>query len=143
MMRSEFGRFVRFCVVGVANTSVHMVIVLLLAEILHWTPQLANVAAFVCANIFSYAVNSRWTFASMRGQNRARYPRFLAVSLVGLGLSWACVELAIRLGLHYLIGVAASVLVVAVSGYILNRIFVFQHGNENIAPKASNLTARQ
>ncbi|GAB2903210.1 hypothetical protein GCM10027046_35670 [Uliginosibacterium flavum] len=126
MMQKEFGRFVRFCLVGVANTGVHMLIVVSLAELLHWPPDWANVTAFVCANLFSYAVNSRWTFAVMKG-DASRYPRFLAVSLVGLCLSWACVKLAIHLNLHYLIGVAGSVVLVAVSGYVLNRLFVFRH----------------
>lgn len=126
MIRAEFTRFLRFCVVGVANTGVHMLVLLALAELLHWSPSLANACAFLCANLFSYLVNSRWTFAAMKG-GATRYPRFLAVSLVGLTLSWACVELAMRLGLHYLVGVAGSVLLVAVSGYILNRLFVFRH----------------
>ena len=126
MMQAEFGRFARFCLVGLANTGVHMAVVLLLAEILRWQPTWANVSAFICANLFSYAVNSRWTFASMQG-DRTRYLRFLAVSLTGLAISWACVRLAIQLNLHYLIGVAGSVLLVAVSGYVLNRLFVFRH----------------
>lgn len=126
MIRAELKHFVRFCLVGVANTGVHMLIVLALAELLHWAPPLANAAAFICANLFSYIVNSRWTFVAMQG-GASRYPRFFAVSLVGLAISWASVELAMRLGLHYLVGVVGSVLLVAVSGYVLNRLFVFRH----------------
>ncbi|NSL55468.1 GtrA family protein [Uliginosibacterium aquaticum] len=126
MIRAEFPRFLRFCAVGVANTGVHMLIVLTLAELLHWPPPLANAMAFLGANLFSYILNSRWTFATMKG-DASRYPRFLAVSLVGLAISWASVELAMLAGLHYLFGVVGSVLLVAVSGYILNRLFVFRH----------------
>jgi putative flippase GtrA len=126
MIQHEFPRFLRFCLVGVANTGVHMLIVLALAELLHWPPDWANVSAFICANLFSYAINSRWTFASMQG-DRTRYLRFLAVSLTGLAISWASVRLAMLLHLHYLIGVAGSVVLVAVSGYVLNRLFVFRH----------------
>lgn len=126
MIRAELKRFVRFCLVGVANTGVHMLVVLMLVEGLAWIPPLANVTAFLCANLFSFLVNSRWTFATMQG-GASRYPRFFAVSLVGLAISWACVELALLTGLHYLVGVVGSVLLVAVSGYVLNRLFVFRH----------------
>ncbi|MDP5240146.1 GtrA family protein [Uliginosibacterium sp. 31-16] len=126
MIQAEFGRFVRFCLVGVANTGAHMAVVLLLVERLHWQPARGNVGAFLCANLFSYLVNSRWTFASMQG-DRTRYPRFLAVSLVGLTISWSCVKIALLLNQHYLLGVAASVVIVSIVGYVLNRLFVFPH----------------
>ena len=125
MMSSEFRRFLCFCLVGVANTGLHMLIVLTLAESLHWQPTWANVTAFASANLFSYIANSRWTFSAVKG-DAFRYPRFLIVSLVGLALSWSCVALAVQAGLHYLFGVIGSVLIVAVSGYILNRLFVFR-----------------
>ncbi|KAF7598161.1 MAG: hypothetical protein CGU28_13820 [Candidatus Dactylopiibacterium carminicum] len=125
MIHEEFRRFLRFCAVGVANTGLHLLVVLVLVEWLHWRPSLGNALAFVCANLFSFAVNSRWTFAGSKG-GFGRYPRFLAVSLSGLLISWASVEIAQWLALHYLVGVVGSVGLVALSGYVLNRLFVFR-----------------
>lgn len=124
MMRAELTRFVRFCLVGVANTALHMLIIVTLAEALHWPPTWANVMAFTCANLFSYALNSRWTFTTTTN-DISRYPRFLAVSLVGLAISWGCVKIALILNLHYLVGVVSSVVLISIVGYVLNRLFVF------------------
>lgn len=126
MKGAEYARFIRFCTVGLANTGVHMVTVLLLTEALHWAPSWANMMAFACANVFSYLLNSRWTFTAPTDQV-SRYPRFLAVSLVGLTISWGCVKIALLLDLHYLLGVGASVVIVSIVGYVLNRLFVFTH----------------
>lgn len=120
----EQKRFLRFCVVGVANTLLHLAVVYTLVEVLGLLPTMANVLAFIVANLFSFLVNSRWTFQQAAGLQR--YSRFLVVSLTGLVLSWLCVALAGQLGVHYMLGVIASVGAVAVSGYLLNRRFVFR-----------------
>lgn len=122
--RHEFEHFLRFCVVGVANTLVHVGAVMGLADGAHIAPPLANVLAFCIANVFSYFVNTHWTFRTRASW--AIYTRFLAVSLVGAGLSWGAVECALLMHLHYLIGVVASIGAVAVVGYGLNRLFVFR-----------------
>lgn len=86
---------------------------------------LANVAAFALANIVSYLLNSTWTFR--RRRSLAGYARFFMVSLVGLLISWGAVLGTESLGMHYLVGVLLSVFFVAVTGYLLNRQFVFKY----------------
>ena len=119
----EFWRFVRFACVGVGNTVIHLFVVTSLVEVIGIAPPPANTAAFALANIFSYFMNSAWTFR--RKKTLGGYGRFLTVSLVGLAVSWSCVFTAELLDFHYLIGVVASVFFVASIGYVLNRCFVF------------------
>lgn len=120
----EQKRFLRFCMVGVANTLLHMAVVYTLVEEVGMLPRLGNMLAFVVANLFSFFVNSRWTFQQAAGLQR--YTKFFLVSLTGLALSWLCVALAEKIGVHYMLGVIASVGAVAVTGYLLNRRFVFR-----------------
>ena len=77
------------------------------------------------ANIGSYAMNSRWTFGAPMSINR--YARFLMISLVGLAITYGCSSVAMRFQLHYLVGVALSVALVTLTGFILGRLFVFRH----------------
>lgn len=122
--RGEGGRFVRFCCVGLGNTGVHLGVVLMLVEWGGVAPPLANALAFACANMVSYALNARWTFRHRASV--AQYLKFFAVSLVGLGISWASVLMALRWQAHYVVGVLVSVVLVALVGYALNRYFVFR-----------------
>lgn len=125
MPHRDIGRFVRFCVVGVGNTLVHTAVVVALVEGARCRPTYGNVAAFMVANLVSYLVNSHWTFQA--SASLKVYGRFLAVSLIGAGISMAAMALALKLHFHYLVGVAASVVAVAVVGYGLNCLFVFRH----------------
>jgi putative flippase GtrA len=116
--------FTKFACVGVGNTAIHICIVFLLVEQLVVQPPFANAVAFAAANIVSYLLNSTWTFqqkASLVG-----YYRFIAVSLVGLSISWVCVVISQSIGMHYMVGVLVSVVFVAVIGFFLNRHFVFK-----------------
>ena len=122
--RAELWRFLRFCTVGVANTVLHLMVVYALVELLMFAAPLANALAFVVANLFSFFANSRWTF--QQSSDIQRYLRFVAVSCVGLAISWLSVVGAQSMGFHYMLGVVVSVVAVALSGYILNRLFVFR-----------------
>lgn len=119
----EFWRFVRFACVGVGNTIIHLLAVASLVEFIGVAPPSANTVAFALANVFSYFVNSAWTFR--RKISLGAYARFFMVSLVGLAISWGCVFTTEFLGIHYFIGVLVSVFFVAGIGYLLNRCFVF------------------
>ena len=116
-------QFARYCLVGILNSLVHILIVILLVETAATSPPPANAIAFFVANLGSYAMNSIWTFQSR--MNVPRYIRFVAISLVGLLASYGCSVVAMLNDWHYLAGVLMSIAVVSVMGYILGRLFVF------------------
>ncbi|MBA2923319.1 GtrA family protein [Pseudomonas sp. P7] len=117
-------RFIRFCCVGVCNTVIHIGLVLLIVELFLLAPPIANVIAFLFANMTSYFFNANWTFQKKRSIKL--YFKFFLVSLIGLAISWSAVWLSVYLQAHYLIGVIGSIFLVVIVSYTLNRYFVFK-----------------
>ena len=119
----EIRAFGIWAIVGVANTLVHLVVVMSLVEGLNVDPVMANGWAFVCANLFSYWANSRFTF---RGTLSSKgYLRFFSVSLVGLGIALGSSSLAASRQWHYLIGVAITMLVLPMFTYLTHRLWTW------------------
>jgi putative flippase GtrA len=97
-------RFAGFSGIGVLNTLIHLALVVVLVEGAGWHSVMANCAAFVVANLFSFWANSRWNYRTTFCARR--YGRFLMVSLAGLLITAALSGLAAWLGWHYLLGTA-------------------------------------
>lgn len=118
------GQLLRYCLVGVGNTFAHFAVLMALVEGAAAAPAVANVLAFVAANALSFVMNSRFTFASRLGWGR--YLKFLAVSLLGLAINYLTMRAAEALGLHYLVGAAAAIVLVIGIGFALSRAVVFR-----------------
>lgn len=115
--------FIRFGLVGISNTFVHAVIVIMLMEVFLPPAYFANMIAFFFANVFSYVLNSRYTFR--KALSFYSYWRFLAMSLVSLGLTVAVTFVFEYLGFHYIFGLLAVIFVVPVINYTFMKIWVF------------------
>lgn len=120
MLRSQL---LRYCLVGAVNTLTHFLLLIGLVEKAGLQPALANVLAFVLANMLSFVWNSLFTFASKLGWQR--YLKFLAVSLIGLAISYYTVNAATALGWHYLIGAAIGIAINIAVGFVLSKKLVF------------------
>ena len=113
-----FWQFTKFCLVGLLNTAVDFTIYISLTRSsdfwLKWY-LLANVIAFVAANVVSFVINKSWTFGNNGYQKyRQQYLRFLLVSFGALVI----IELALFVGVDYfgaydlaakLVGIAISI----------------------------------
>ena len=80
--------FLRFCVVGIVNTSIDFTMYFSLTRginffLTHFL--IANLLAFLCANAFSYWANKYWTFQDKSRQYFFQYGKFLITSLLALG----------------------------------------------------------
>lgn len=120
---AKYHEFIRFGLVGVANTMVHAGIVIALMEALAPPAFVANGVAFVFANLMSYSLNSRFTFktpVSFLG-----YRRFLLVSLVSLALTLLVTLVVGYLGWHYGVGLIMVILVVPVLNYMVMKVWAF------------------
>ncbi len=122
-INGDLKKFIKFAMVGLLNTGIRIVAVYLLVERATVEPPLANAIAFLCANVFSYFMNSIWTFQARK--ELTVYLKFLTVSTVGLAISWTCVYCTRFFDINYMYGVISSVFVVAVASYWLNSRFVF------------------
>lgn len=93
-MRNELkegARLWRFALVGLLNTLVDFglfnLLVLLLATPGGFALLACNAAAFLAANLCSYACNRSWTFASTSSASLKEYSAYFGISLVGLLLN--------------------------------------------------------
>ena len=109
-----------------AGYVVNLVVFALLAEVggLHHIP--AAVGAFCVAVTNNFLLNRHWTFRARNGHAGFQAARFFAVSLVGLGLNLAVLELLVSVA--ELPEVPAQALAVAMAmpvNFIGNKLWTF------------------
>jgi len=114
-----------YALVGVAATTPHYVVLVLLVELAHWTPELAALAGYVVGGVVSYLLNRRHTFASDRAHAEAGW-RFALVA----GLGFACTYVAMRglvhgLAVPYLLAQIVTTLAVMCLTFVVNRAWTF------------------
>ncbi|MGY8526645.1 GtrA family protein [Paracidovorax citrulli] len=119
-------QFLCFGLIGLLNTGLHLAVLMALVELGGFPPAPANVAAFLCANVFSYLLNSSLTFrqrSTLRG-----YAGFLVCSAVGAALAWLLVRGAELAQWHYLVGFALTVVLLPPVNFLMVRRFAFRAG---------------
>jgi putative flippase GtrA len=81
-------QLIRFCLVGLANTAIDFTIYISLTRVWDFGARwylVANLIAFVLANIFSFIINKSWTFENLEYRNYyLQYLRFFIVSIGSL-----------------------------------------------------------
>ncbi len=123
-------QFSRFAIVGVINTGVSFGTYILATRPLHIHPLVGNVIAFVVAVTVSFVLNRRYTFRHHHGRAHHQYGKFLAVNLVGLGLSELIIAvLHIAWGVHDFIAFAVAVVLVLFWNFWANRQWTFSSAN--------------
>lgn len=120
-----FNRAIRYGVVGVIGTFLHMGTLAVLVEQFHVDPVWSSVAGFCLALVTSYLLNFFWVFKSSRSHHVAAM-RYVVVSLSGLGLSagimYAVVDV---LNWWYGWGALGTVMLVPLSNFTLNYLWTF------------------
>lgn len=117
-------QFVRFSLIGVINTLIHVFVVVTLVELIHTPAPPANGLAFISANLFSFWINSRWTFGTPI--QAGRYLRFLVISLAGLLIALTASVYAERMHWHYLAGVTLSFIVLPVLSFFGHKLWTWR-----------------
>ena len=114
----------RFALTGFLVTVLHVLIATTLIQTVLPAPSLANGVAFVAATIFSYVINTTWSFSSpLHGRNLFR---FCVVSLIGLFLAMAISGAAQHYGLHYGYGIAFVVCIVPPVTFLLHNFWTYK-----------------
>ena len=118
--------FVRFALVGLANTLVGYTVILLLHYGLGISPVLANTGGYLIGFLLSYGLNRSFTFVSKRPHVQA---------LTRFGLAAACCFVLNLMVLEFSVSVIALPIVFAqalavgsytVAFYLSSRFFVFR-----------------
>ena len=115
---------VRFGLVGIVATLLHIMVASLLFD--HWGAHAgwANTIAFMVSNVFSYAINSWWTFQQSMAWPSWR--RFLGISFLGLLLTFAIAQSIEMAGGHFYLGLLAVVCTVPALSYYLHKRYTFR-----------------
>ena len=119
-------QLVKFALVGSSGYVVNLVVFALLAEAggLHHIP--AAVGAFCVAVTNNFLLNRHWTFRARDGHAGFQAARFFAVSLVGLGVNLAVLELLVSVAeLPELPAQALAVAMVMPVNFIGNKLWTF------------------
>ena len=118
-------RFIKFGITGVGPTLVHIGVVVLCIEILRFTPGISNGIAYLVASVFSYTVNTYWSFSGRNTRGSLlRYPLVLGViAIIAFGIS----KTAELLGFHYWVGVTAFILIVPVLTFLGHHFWTYRN----------------
>ncbi|OQB24763.1 MAG: GtrA-like protein [Firmicutes bacterium ADurb.Bin182] len=121
-------QFIKFNAVGILNTGLDMFVFWLLAVLLRMNEYVANVISYTCGVIFSYTVNSHWTFKQESKHTTKETLLFLLVNLVSLGVSQLVLYVTEEwFGIHSeLIRKFIAAPTSAVVNFWGNKIFVFR-----------------
>ena len=140
-MTALFRQILRFGLVGIAATATHAGVAVALVEAASVPFLWANALAYGCAVGVSYGGHRGWTFDA-RGAHKVQVPRFVVVSLAGLGLAqaigWAVND---GLGLPYGVALACVVVGVPTATFAAHRFWVFGDTAVTAAPAERTDTA--
>jgi putative flippase GtrA len=115
----------RFGVSGVISTAVHVIVAITLIEALGAGSVLANAIAFCTATPCSYLLNTLWSFSAR--VHRTSLARFVSVSVFGLLLTTAVARTVEWLGGNHWMGIAAVVLIVPPTTFLLHRYWTYRN----------------
>ena len=117
-------RFSRTGLSGVLATGLHVVVASALITTVLPVPAAANGIAFVAANLFSYTINTLWTFSHpLQGRSLVR---FVLVSLLGLVIAVSVSGLADWFGLNYWYGIALVVCCATPVTFLLHNFWTYR-----------------
>ena len=117
-------QFLVFAGIGVANTTIHAIVLTSLVEFIDLDVTMANFISFMIANIFSYVSNSRLTF--LQPLSFYMYLKFLIASLLSLILTLIISELGRFFGLHYLLSFVFIIFLVPIFSFALMKLWTFK-----------------
>ena len=120
----------RFGVVGLLATGVHILVFIGCIEILNIVPLWANFPAFLCALVTGFVGHFTWTFRmhhrALLNHWRAALFKFTLVSFTGLGLNTLVVYLVVNLlGHPYPYAVLLMVTVVPAIVFLMQKFWTF------------------
>ena len=116
----------KFGLVGGSGYAVNLIVFALLAGPLGVHHIAAAVGAFCVAVTNNFLLNRHWTFAAGEGHAGFQAARFFAISLVGLGLNLALLELLVAAaGLGELPAQALAVALSMPVNFIGNKLWTF------------------
>jgi dolichol-phosphate mannosyltransferase len=119
-------QLLKFSVVGASGYVVNLAVyvALLKGADLHYLP--AAACSFVVAVSNNYFWNRHWTFRHERGHLYYQGLRFLAVSLVALGLNLGLLRALVAIGAGKIVAQAIAIVLVTPFSFSANKLWSFR-----------------
>jgi putative flippase GtrA len=116
----------KFSAVGASGYAVNLAVyvALLKGTNMHYLP--AAACSFVVAVSNNYFWNRHWTFRHHRGHVYYQGMRFLAVSIVALGLNLAILRGLVAVGAGKIVAQAIAIVLVTPFGFTANKLWSFR-----------------
>ena len=124
--RDDWHQLLRFCVVGASGYLVNLAVFATLVYGADAHHALAAVGAFCVAWTSNFVFNKFWTFRRHGLSTVQQGARYLAVSLVALGLNLALLEALVRTGAPEILAQAVAIAAVMPVNFLLNRRWSFR-----------------
>lgn len=121
VLRTRFSEFLRYGVIGIANTAVHAAVFFSLVSLLTLSQALGNCIAFFVAVTVSFFLNAHFTF-----RQRPTLSKFVRMTAVMALLSYASGRVGDVLSLNPVVTFLIWSAVSYVAGFLLTRYFVFR-----------------
>lgn len=118
---STFMQFFRFCAIGVLNTGIHWGVFFSFNILLYQPQSISNLAGFICAVIFSFFMNAKFTF-----DKKATTKRFvLFTAFMGI-MSYIVGYCADRFQILPIITLVVFSSISMVCGFLYSKYIVFK-----------------
>ena len=124
--RADWHQLIRFCVVGASGYLVNLVVFSLLVHGLGAHYAIAAIGAFAVAWTNNFVLNKFWTFQRHGLTAVQQGARYLAVSLVALGLNLLLLEVLVQSGSPEVPAQAIAIAAVMPVNFLLNRRWSFR-----------------
>jgi dolichol-phosphate mannosyltransferase len=124
--RETWAQLARFCVVGASGYVVNLVVFAAIVSLTDVHHLVAAVGAFLVAWTNNFILNKFWTFRRHELSAAQQGARYMAVSLVALGLNLVALELMVRAGMPEVPAQAIAIALVMPVNFLLNRRWSFR-----------------
>lgn len=127
-MRALFWQAVRYGLVGASATAVDWLAYWGLTRsvpLLREWYLAANLCAFSISVVWGYLMHRRFTFRA-GGAHRHQFPKFLAVTAIGLGINSAVLYGGVTLGAHDLLAKLAATALTAIWNFSGQKLWTFR-----------------
>ena len=124
--RDDWAELLRFCLVGASGYLVNLAVFWLLLERGNAHHIVAAVGAFCVAWVSNFVLNKFWTFRRHALTAVEQGLRYLAISLVGLGINLGLLQLLVLAGVREFPAQAIAIALVTPVNFLLNRRWSFR-----------------
>lgn len=123
---SDWAQLVRFCLVGASGYVVNLLVFAVLLHVAGFHYIAAGIGAFCIAWLNNFALNRHWTFQNAGRSALSQGARYLAVSLVTLGINLVILHQLVVWDTPEVPAQAIAVLLVTPIAFLLNRRWAFR-----------------